>query len=208
MAELEDIDATLVTVGQPVEGGCCYLNFEDEPTLPTDAATAPGTGWESAGELSTDGFTESHSVTSTDHKGWHGSVLLTTIDEETNTYKLNFVEVNRPTVAKARYGAENVEVDEATGQVKHITGKPGKHVPCAICIDELESNGYLRRTVVEKAMVPSLDDTAHQKGSLMVYGMTFTANEVSGNTFHIFRAKPAQDTLSQQSAKSTAKETA
>ena len=192
MAELEELDATLVTVGQPADGGCCFVCFEEDPTFPTDASSDWGAGWESVGELSTNGYTEGKSATSTDHKGWHGSVLLTTIDDETNTYKIELVEVNRPTAAKLRYGAGNVVVDDTTGQVKQITGKPGQIKPVAIGIDELESNGYLRRTIVKRAMVSSFDDVPHQKGSLMVYGMTFTANEVKGSAFDIYRAKPVE----------------
>ena len=52
---------------------------------------------------------------------------------------------------------------------------------------------YLRRTVVPRAMVDSFDDEAHQKGSLLVYGMTFTALAGDdGAAYHIYRAKPAQ----------------
>lgn len=192
MADLQPLDTSLVTVGQPVEGGCVFVCFDEDPTFPSNATDEWGAGWESAGELSTNGYTEGKSVTSTDHKGWHGSILLTTVDDETNTYKLEFVEVNRPTAAKLRYGPGNVEVDDTTGQVKHISGKPGMLVPVAIGIDELESSGYLRRTIVRKAMVSSFDDVPHQKGSLMVYGMTFTANERGGNTFDTYRAKPVQ----------------
>lgn len=192
MAELNDIDSSLVTVGQPVEGGCCFVNFDDEPVYPTDATTDLDAGWVSLGELSTNGYTEGKSVTSTDHKGWHGSVLITTVDDETNTYKIELVEVNRPAAAMVRYGKGNVEVDDSTGQVKHITGKPGQIKPVPLVIQELESGGYLRRTVCKRAMVSSFDDVPHQKGSLMVYGMNFTANEVDGSAFDIYRAKPVQ----------------
>lgn len=191
-ATLSDIDTSLVTTGKPVEGGCCWTCFNENPTLPTDAATKMSTlGFESLGELSTNGFTEGTSVTSNDFRGWHGSVILTEIDEATNTYKVEFVEPNRPTVAKLRYGAENIEIGE-DGSVSHIKGKvnPGAKVP--LVFDELESNGYLRRTVVRKAAVKDFDDTPHQKGNLLVYGMTFTAIEVEGQTFDIYRAKPAK----------------
>lgn len=188
--ELSDFDSSLVTVGQSAEGGSCYVSFDEAPDYPADATTALGEGWESAGDLSTNGYTEGKSVTSTDHKNWRGSVVLTTIDEETNTYKAEFIEVNRPTAAKMRYGAGNIAIDEATGQVKQISGKPGQVKPVGLVFEELESSGYKRRTVVKKAMVTSFDDVPHQKGSLMVYGMTFTANEVGGSAFEIYRAKP------------------
>lgn len=189
---LADIDTSLVTVGQPSEGGCCWTSFADSPTLPTDASTKMSTitGWDSLGELSENGYTESKSVTNNKFKGWHGSIVLAAVSGEENTYKVEFIEVNRPSAAKLRYGAENVSAG-TDGSVAHIMGKisTGDNVP--LVFDELESNGYLRRTVIRSASIDSFDDVPHQKGSLMVYGMTFTAVEVDGQTFDIYRAKPA-----------------
>lgn len=191
---ISEIDTSLITVGQPSEGGCCWTSFAENPTLPTDAVTKMSTltGWESLGELSENGYTESKSVTENKFKGWHGSVVLTAIADEENTYKAEFIEVNRPSAAKLRYGSENVEAG-ADGSVAHIKGKPSAGDKVPLVFDELESNGYLRRTVVRKASIASFDDVPHQKGALMVYGMTFTATEVDGQTFDIYRAKPATE---------------
>lgn len=191
---LSDIDTSLITVGQPSEGGCCWTSFAENPTLPTDAVAKMSTltGWESLGELSENGYTESKSVTESKFKGWHGSVVLASISEEENTYKAEFIEVNRPSAAKLRYGSKNVETG-ADGSVSHIKGKPSAGDKIPLVFDELESNGYLRRTVVRKASIASFDEVPHQKGSLMVYGMTFTAIEVDGQAFDIYRAKPADD---------------
>ena len=190
-ATMPDIDTTKVTVGAPVEGGCCWTTFAEEFELPEAAATAISslTGWESCGELSDNGYTEKKSITSTDFKGWHGSTVLSVIDEEKNQYHAEFIEVNRGTAAKIRYGAGNVQTDE-DGNVTQISGKTGQIKAIPLVFDELESNGWLRRTVVKKAMVSSFDDVPHQRGSLMVYGMDFTAIEVEGSAFETYRAKP------------------
>lgn len=189
MPDIKEIDPTLVTVGAPAEGGCVFTNFTESPTLPTAASAQLGTGWESLGELSENGFTENTAINSQDHKGWHGTVLLTTEIDETNTYKLEFVEVNRSSVAKVRYGTDNIT--ESNGELAAIKGSFGKRKPIPLVIDELESNGWLRRTVIPKATVTSFDEVPHQKNNIMMYGMTFTAQEVDGATFHIYRAKPA-----------------
>ena len=185
----KDIDESLLTVGKPVEGGCVWTSFEEDPALPASAAEELAAGWESLGEVSEDGFAEGKSVSSTDHKGWHGSVVLTTVDDETNTYKIAFLEVNRPAVAKVYHGPGNVETDE-DGNLVRISGKPKQNVPLPLVIDELESNGWLRRTVVKKAVITSFDEVPHKSGSLMVYGMTFTANLKDGSSFEVYRAKP------------------
>lgn len=191
---ISEIDSTLVTVGQPVEGGACWVSFADDPAYPTDAATKMSTiaDYESAGELSENGFTEGKSVSSTNHKGWHGKVLLATVDETTNTYQAEFVEVSRGTAAKLRYGKANVTV-AVDGSVTKIEDTSFNDDEVSLVFDELESNGFLRRTVVKRCKVTEMDDVAHQKGSLMVYGMTFTVLEPAdgGAAIVIYRAQPA-----------------
>lgn len=192
MAEPASYDNHFVTTGNPAEGGCCWTNFGDEPTLPTDATTAMADPWVSLGELSENGYTEGKSVTNNKFKGWRGSVVLTCISEEERTFKVEFIEINRPSVAKVRYGAGNVEVGEADGEIKKISDKVGVLQKIPLVFDELESNGFLRRTVVKSATIDSFDDVAHAKGSLIVYGMTFTALDTGdGAPVEVYRAKPS-----------------
>lgn len=192
--ELQPIDSSLVTVGKPVEGGCVYVSFAENPQLPTDAAQKMSelTDFKSVGEISENGFTESKSITSNKHKGWHGSVVLVTQSDEDNTFKLEFIEVARPVVAMMRYGSNAVDTGE-DGSISHIKPVVGTDIVVSLVIDELESNGYLRRTVVPKATIDTFDDVAHQQGSLMVYGATFTVIDTgSGTPYEIYRAKPVQ----------------
>lgn len=201
---LSDIDASLVTVGRPVEGGCAYTSFAASPALPTDATTKMSTlsDYVSLGELTTDGVTETKSVSTTDHKGWHGTVLLTSIDDETNTFKLSLVEVNRPAAMRLRYGDDAVTVGE-DGTVSKVEAKPYQGVAHPLVIDELETNGTLRRTIVKKAVVTSFDDVSHQRGSLLAYGLTFTANTPDDGSapIVIYRARPAQTPSTPDAAK-------
>lgn len=191
---LNDIDTSLITVGQPTEGGCAFACIGDPSALPTDATTKMSTlkDFESCGTISENGFTLSKSVTSNKFKDWGGKVVLTAFSEEENTFKIEFTEINRPVVAKMKHGSKNVDAG-TDGSVSHIKAVAGPGDKIALVIDELESNGYLRRTVVPRAMVDSFDDEAHKNGSLLVYGMTFTALAGDdGAAYHIYRAKPAQ----------------
>lgn len=192
-AAAKSINEELSTVGKPVDGGCCYTSFADNPTLPTSATTKMDTHTDfvSLGELSDNGFTEGKSISTTKHRGWHGSVILVSVDEETNTFKVEFVEPNRPSVAKLRYGRSSVTNGE-DGSVGHIKGVIGTVETVPLVFDELESSGHLRRTVVPKATIDSFDDVPHKRGDLLVYGMTFTAiADESGEYMNIYRAKPA-----------------
>ena len=192
MADLENIDTALVTVGQPTDGGCAWVCVGEPAALPTDAATKMSTltDFQSAGTVSENGFTVSKSVTTNKFKDWGGNVILTATSEEENTFKVEFAEINRPVVAKLKYGAGNVEAGD-DGSVSHIKAVAGTTQKVALVIDELESNGFLRRTVVPSATIGSFDDEAHQKGSLLVYGMTFTALLKDGVAYHVYRAKPS-----------------
>lgn len=192
---LEDIDTSLITVGQPTDGGCAYVCIGTPSSLPTSASTKMSTltDFESCGTISENGFTFSKSVTTNKFKDWGGNIVLTAVSEEENTFKVEFTEINRPIVAKLKYGASNVEA-ATDGSVSHIKAAADTGQKVALVIDELESNGYLRRTVVPCASIDSFDDETHQKGSLLVYGMTFTAMVKDGVSFHIYRAKPTTTT--------------
>lgn len=189
---IPEIDANLTTVGKPGEGGCCYTNLTDL-SVPTDATTKMSTltAFLSLGELSTNGFTEGSSKSKTELKGWHNTTLQMADGDESKTYKVEFVEVNRPSVAKLKYGTANVETG-ADGSVSHIKDRFGVDVTVPLVFDEVESNGFRRRTVVKRANVTSFDDVPHQRGSLMVYGMTFTVLDPGDGTqaVDIYRAKP------------------
>ena len=193
---LADIDSNLVTTGRPTDGGCVYVTFDMEATTPTDATTKMSTlaDFESVGELSENGFTEGKATTANKFKGWHGSVVLSEVSDEEHTFKLEFIEVARPVVAKMRFG-ENAVTAGADGSIASIKPVIGTNITVKMVIDELESNGYLRRTVIKKATIDTFDDVAHQKGSLMVYGCTCTAIDPGdGTPFEVYRAKPATGT--------------
>lgn len=195
-AVLSDIDPTLSTVGKPVDGGCVWFNFDpDNATLPTNATIKMSTlaGFESVGEISDDGLSFTKSVTADKKKGWHNETILSAVSDEERTVKMTLVEPNRPTAAKAYYGAANVEAD-TDGSVKHIKDVAGTSIAVAAVVDELETNGKLRRTVIPKMTIDSFDDVSHKAGDLLGYGITGTILKKAGETAlkHIYRAKPAE----------------
>lgn len=178
-----DIDTSNATNGAPVEGGCCYTSFAANPTLPTNATAAMSTltDFVSLGELSDQGYTESKEIETSEFEGWHGITILSVVNKEKNKYKAEFTEVERAAVLQLRYGPENVTVDQTTGKVTHVEGKPTGDITVPLVFDELYASGRLCRTVVPKAHITGVDDTPHQRGSLMVYGIEFTALGVGDN---------------------------
>lgn len=188
------INPNNVTTGGPVEGGCAYVSFADEPNVPTNAATdltAQSSGFENLGELSDQGWTHSVSTSVNKFKGYHGTTLLTEVSDEEHTLKLELTEVVRPSANKLRYGSPAVTTN-ASGEVTEIrpSAIPGQIV--CIVIDELFSNNIKQRTVFPRAKVDSVDDEAHRKGSLLVYGITFNLLVDENNVpYYQYRAKLA-----------------
>ncbi|MCI9129352.1 MAG: hypothetical protein HFJ65_03410 [Eggerthellaceae bacterium] len=195
-----DLNSAFVSVAQPIEGGAAWVCFDENPVYPTDAVTPMSSipGWYSLGELSTNGFTEAKSVSSDAKRGWHNTVLLTSESETTETYKAEFLEYVRASVAMLRYGKDNVDVNE-DGSWKHLKhGSTGNQTP-AFVFDELESNGHLHRTLVKRASGTEFDNVGHEVGNLIYYGMTFTAlaPKGGGEAIEEWRAKPASDSPSE-----------
>ena len=187
---LNDLEFDLATTGTPVEGGSVYIDLTGTATAPSNASTTLGTGWVSLGEESDQGYTIKHSMNSTTHRGWHGKPIITDITDETNTFSVEFVEVNRGTVAKLRFGSGNVTTN-SNGEVTAITAKSGAITSHPMVFEELESNGWKRRTYFPDAIITSIDDEPHRRGDLLVWGMTFTANEDDTNgAYRVFRSAP------------------
>lgn len=193
---IKELDSGLVTVGQPVEGGAAWTSFATSPTLPTDAVTKMSelADFESIGELSDDGVSEGADLSSNDFKGWHGTTILSVIDETTKTYKIVCSEYERGTVAKLRYGPGNVTVgtDGTWSKISETPAIPDIVVP--LVFDLLTSSGHLVRKVVHRAKVTDVDDIDYKKGDLLLVGITFTVLDPgSGPDVETFRAKPASE---------------
>lgn len=182
------INPSNASTGSPVDGACCFTSFESDYVLPELASvdlTASDSKFVNLGEISDSGYTKSTSLSSNSFKGWHGSNLLTQVSDETNTFKVEFTEIVRPSVLMLRYGKAAVKLDES-GNVVSVdpTVAPSTIVP--LVFDELLSKGWKMRTVFPRASISSIDDEAHQKGSLLVYSMTFTANvDDKGRPYYI-----------------------
>lgn len=187
------LNPNYVTTGAPVDGGAAWTSFVEGATLPTSATTkmSEQADFVSLGELSPDGLTLKTDVKSVDVDGWHGKTVLSVIKKETNTFEVTFIEVNRESVAKLKYGEKAVTAGDDKGVAKVLGGRfDGR--PHPFVFDELENSGYLRRTVFKRAVVTGFSDETHTKGDAVAFGLTFTALEPSDGSepYAIYRAKP------------------
>lgn len=192
---INELDTDLATVGRPIDGGAVWVNFDENPTLPTDATTKMSTleGWESLGELTEDGITRATSASSDKKKGWHGSTVLTTNSSTEKSYSFSMIEYGRGTCAKLAYGPGNVTVDAETGTWSKIEEAPNlPEIKCAFAFDILESNGYLDRKVVKRSSVTNPGEIAYKSGELLAVGVDLDVLDPGDGADVIhYRAKPA-----------------
>lgn len=173
---ITELNSGYASVSIGIEGGgVVYTSFKADAKAPTDATTKMSTltDFVSLGELNDDGFTDTRSVSSTDHKGYHGTPIMTTIDEDTSKFKIELLEINRPAAAKLNYGVASVT--EQDGKINAIKRKPYQIEPHPFVFQELMSDGRLHRMVIDKGVVTPSDGIPHRKGELMVYSMEITA---------------------------------
>lgn len=170
---LENLDTSLITVGQPSQGGYLYAYIGTPESLPTDAVSALPSGFESVGYITENGINDTASITSNKFGEWGGTNVLSFNSKIEGTMKVELEEINRPVCAKLRYGSNNVTVD-TDGTVKSVKETTAPNEEVCFVAEEIESNGMKRRIIFPRVKVESVDDIAHQLGSLMVYGLTFT----------------------------------
>lgn len=185
------INLANVSTGTPVDGGCCYTSFEENPAVITSATRAL-TGYESLGELSPNAFTEMPEHKTTEHDGWHGVTVLVSHDKSSFKVKVEFIEVLRDTVAKLRYGTGSVAGVTGDDDAMNIAigGLSDAIVP--LVFDELMADGRLCRTYFPKCSIVNVDDVPHRRDNLLVYGMTFSVvADGYGQFGYKFYAKPA-----------------
>ncbi len=191
--KLENIDETLSTTGKPREGGCLWVHFNpDFATLPTDAATDMSTldGWVALGELDSDGVVYGKSATANKLKGHSGRTVISEVSDVEETVAFTAIEPNRPSVAKLYNGVDAVTTGD-DGSVSVIKDNMTANTKVALVEDGLESNGYLRRTVVPKLAVDTFSDETHKQGDFISYGITGTIIKMAGKAAkYTYRAKP------------------
>lgn len=184
------LNTDYATVGAPTTAGCAYVAFGGD-TPPADATTTLTDKFESLGYLGEDGVVISRQINENKIKAYGGDVVISSKTDDGLQVKITFLEVNREAVAKLIYGKDNVEKNE-DGSVKKITGKPFKGAEFPFVFDELESNGYLRRTVIMRGSVSPEGDETHKDAEAIANSITITAlaPKDGGAAFYVYRAKP------------------
>lgn len=123
------LDNKKIIIGAPNQattGAVAYA--ATTATLPTDAGTAPGTGWTDCGYVSEDGVTVTPSYSTTDIKDWSKGAVRTLLNEFTGEVTFGFIQTDYESLV-AIFGADNVtKTNASSSHGEQITVKIGAHM--------------------------------------------------------------------------------
>lgn len=185
-----DIDTNNIVAGTfPDEGGVAYISFADEPTLPKTASEEIAKDvFDSLGDLSPDGFTEITDLSSNDFDDCCGRIVLTVDNTKKRKVKLKFIEAMREAVLKFVYGVDAVSATGGVPESVTLDSKPTKERP--IVIEQLWTNGWKVRYVLDRFKITSFDEIPHNRQNLLGFGLEGTLLDNDGVLGHIYFAKP------------------
>ena len=156
--------------------------------LPVTAIAVPNVALVDAGYVSEDGLTVSSSMSWTEIRDWSGSIVRRSKDQEDNTIKFTFLELNE-TSANATFGDANVTP---------VAGAPGHGATLAIALNTTESSrqawvfsmisgGQKLRVVVPDGQITERGDlTFTKKGAVMLSVTLATLPDASGNQVYFY----------------------
>ena len=171
---MADSNASLVTAAKPgVQGGVSFA-APTGTTLPTDVATVLAAAFVKHGYISEDGLTDTEDISSDDIPAFGGDTVLIVVTSRKHTFALTFIQSLDPDVQREVYGADNVEVDEATGLT--MIRRNGATMPRRVFVFELLlTGGKVKRIVVPEGQVTERGDVVYSDGEPVGYEVTISA---------------------------------
>lgn len=171
--------STNVSASKPKVGGAIYTAPVGS-TLPTDASSALDAAFKDLGYISDAGLANSNSRSSDDIKAFGGDIVLSTVTETKDTFKMTLIEALNVDVLKTIFGNDNVTGDLETGlTVKVNSGDAGLR---SYVFEIVLNNNTVKRIVIPNASISELGDTTYADGSVIGYEVTLTAfPDTNGN---------------------------
>ena len=170
-----------VTAGKPFEGGAVFY-APLGTTLPTDALSELDAAFENVGYISEDGVVNTNTPSTQNTKAWGGDIVLNTVTEKPDNFKMTFLEVTNVKALKALYGDTNVSGDLATGITVHANTKDTPELIWVI--DMMYKNGIRKRTVIPDAACVLNGDITYTDGSAVGFPINLTAYPDSNGDTH------------------------
>lgn len=170
-----------VTASKPSIGGCIFV-APLGTTLPTSTSDALDSAFKNLGYISTDGITNSNTMSSNDVKAFGGDTVLSTQTDKPDSFKFKLLEVLNVDVLKTVYGDENVTVGE-DGEIA-ITANSKELEYKSWVIDMILRNGTKKREVIPNGKISSLADIVYKDDTATSYDVTVAAQPDSDSNTH------------------------
>lgn len=175
-------NAQNVSVGKPKVAGAIHV-APVGTSLPTDATTALGAGFNQLGYVSDAGLTNSTNLEVSKIKAWGGDTVLITQTSKEDTFKFVLLETLKKEVAQFIYGASNVTGDINTGLT--IKANNGEVEEVSIVIDMILRGDVAKRIVIPDCKVSAVGDIVYKDDEAIGYDTTVDCiQDASGNAHY------------------------
>lgn len=144
-------------------------------TLPTKAIDAPTGPWVELGWVGEDGVTNGIARDTTKHYAWGGSVVKTTQDKYTETFKFTLLETSEA-VLKVVFGAANVAVSGDDWTITHSEMMLDRMMFIIDFVDGVR----MGRHIIKDAMVTEVADLRYSHKEITGYELTVDVYKPSG----------------------------
>ena len=160
-------DATNIIAATISSDGASIYAAPHGTALPAAVGTTPGSGWIELGWVSEDGVTNSIQRDTTKHYAWGGSVVKTTQDKYTETFKFALLETSKA-VLDLVFGAANVTGTGNDLTVNHSELMLDRQ---SFLIDFVDGT-RVGRHVIKDGMVTEVGDLVYTHKGLLMYELT------------------------------------
>lgn len=174
--------ATNVTTGKPKISGAVYV-APSGTVAPTDATTAlDTTKFVCLGYVSEDGLSNNNEMDVSAIKAWGGMIVLRSLNELNDEFKLALIESENADVLKTVYGDNNVSVDAEGNVTVHVVAEDPEE---KVWVFELALRGNrAKRIVIPSGAITSRDEIVYNDSDAVAYGVTISAYPDANNQTH------------------------
>ena len=175
--------ATNVSTGKPNIAGAVFVGTIGSVTIPTDATTPLGEGYDCLGYVSEDGLENANEMTVAAIKAWGGAIVYRSLTELNDEFSLALIESENPHVLKNVYGDANVVVDEDENTIS--VDVKAEDPQEKVWIFELALRGQRKkRLVIPDGAVTSREPIVYNDEDAIAYGITVSAYPDSLGSSH------------------------
>lgn len=172
--------ATNVSTGKPNIAGAVFV-APRTATVPTDATTPLGDGFDCLGYVSEDGLENNNEMDVSAIKAWGGMIVYRSLNELDDNFALTLIESENVDVLKNVYGDENVT--EADGKI--TVDVKAEDPQEKIWVFDLALRGSKKkRIVIPDGAITARETITYNDSDAIGYGITVSAYPDANGSTH------------------------